>query len=97
MVEGRIIGVRDAVSRVGRYQVVVIDLGEKDGMETGHVLTVFQTGDTVRDIVAGGKKVTLPEREAGKMMIFRTFDQVSYALVMEAVHEVRLHDIVRNP
>ena len=97
MVEGTIIGVRDAVSRVGRYQVVIIDLGEKDGMEVGDVLAVFQKGDTVRDIVEGGKKVTLPEREAGKMMVFRTFDQISYALIMQAAHEIRLHDIVRNP
>lgn len=95
-VNGSIIGVRDAVSRVGRHQVVVINLGTGDGMEPGHVLAVYQTGDEVRDVVKGGQ-VTLPARHAGNMMVFRTFDNVSYALIMEAFHDIRLHDMVRNP
>lgn len=97
LVNGNIIAVRDAVSRVGRYQVVVIDLGANDGIETGHVLAILQKGATVRDVVAGGKPVTLPERRAGELMVFRTFERVSYALVMEAAHDIRLNDMVKNP
>ncbi|TND04040.1 MAG: peptidoglycan-binding LysM [Gammaproteobacteria bacterium] len=97
IVNGNIIAVRDAVSRVGRYQVVVIDLGANDGLESGHVLAIFQKGDTIRDVVSGGKQVTLPERRAGELMVFRTFERVSYALVMEAAYDIRLNDAVKNP
>lgn len=96
VVSGNIIAVRDALSRVGRYQVVVIDLGTANGIDTGHVLAVFQKGDKVTDTTSG-KKVVLPERRAGELMVFRTFDHVSYALVMEALHDIRLNDMVKNP
>lgn len=97
LVNGNIIAVRDALSRVGRYQIVVIDIGSADGIETGHVLAVVQKGTDVRDVVTDGKRVTLPERRAGELMVFRTFDNISYALVMEALHDIRLDDMVRNP
>ena len=44
-----------------------------------------------------GEKVKLPDRPAGTMMVFRIFDRMSYALVMEAQSEIRVMDIVRNP
>ncbi len=40
--------------------------------------------------------VRLPEEYAGVLMIFRTFENVSYALVMEAVSQIHIYDAVRN-
>jgi hypothetical protein len=34
---------------------------------------------------------------AGTTMVFRVFDRMSYALVMEATREIRVLDTVRNP
>lgn len=45
---------------------------------------------------AAGEPVTLPEVRAGVMMVFRTFDQVSYALVMEALRPVHLYDTANS-
>lgn len=45
---------------------------------------------------AAGELVELPEVYAAVVMVFRTFDQVSYALVMEAVRPVHLHDTVKS-
>ena len=45
---------------------------------------------------SGGTQVTLPEVYAGVAMVFRTFDKVSYALVMEAVSPIHLDDSVRS-
>ncbi len=95
-VEGRIIAVFDGVSRIGQYQVVVLNRGEREGMAPGHVLAVYQAGETVRDPVRR-EKVTLPEERAGVVMVFRTFDRVSYALVMKATRAIRVLDRVRNP
>ncbi len=95
-VQGRIISVFDGVSRIGQYQVVVLNRGARDGMEPGHVLAVYRAGETIRDPVRK-EKVTLPDERAGIVMVFRTFDRVSYALVMSATRAIRVLDRVRNP
>lgn len=97
-VEGRIVALFDAISRAGRYQVVVLNLGHNDGVRPGNVLAAFNTGADVRDPVkpkAG--LVKLPDEQEGLVMVFRVFDKVSYALVMEATRDIRLYDAVRNP
>ena len=100
-VEGRIISVIDGVSLIGSFQVVVINRGTNHGLEPGHVLRIWQTGEEVRDRFAKGrllsKKVRLPDEPAGTMLVFRIFDRMSYALVMEATSEIRTLDLVRNP
>ncbi len=98
-IEGQIISVIDGVSRIGQYQTVVINKGRQDGVETGHVLAIFQKGADIRDNFGNdrGEIVTLPDLRAGIALVFRTFDQVSYALVMEAYTDMRVYDMVRNP
>ena len=103
-VDGRIISVVDGVSRIGQYQVVVINRGTRDGLAPGDVLTVWQAGDVVRDRfagaftrVSGGERVTLPDEEAGTVMVFKVYDRIGYGLVMEATEEIRVLDAVRNP
>lgn len=98
-VEGQIISVIDGVSRIGQYQTVVINRGDQDGLETGHVLAVFQKGKKVRDNFGPkrGEEVFLPDQRAGIALVYRTFDHVSYALVMEAYTDMRVLDVVRNP
>jgi hypothetical protein len=94
---------------LGQYQVVALNKGAKDGLEPGHVLGVFQPGDAVRDtyskggLGAGGgtgkfgRRVQLPDERAGEIMIFKAFDNMSYALVMAASHEITHGDRARNP
>ncbi len=98
-IEGQIISVIDGVSRIGQFQTVVLNKGNLDGLETGHVLAVFQAGLKVRDNFGGlrGETVLLPDLRAGLVLVYRTFDQVSYALVMESTLDMRIYDGVRNP
>lgn len=95
---GRIISVFDGVSQVGQYQIVVLNLGERDGIESGHVLSVFQAGETIRDQVTDDPKdmVTLPDEHAGEAMIFKTYEKVSYAIVMKATRAIHLLDKVKS-
>ena len=101
LVEGRIMSVLDGVSVVGQYQVIVINRGARDGLEPGNVLSVYQAGGVVEDRVRvttfTEEKVQLPDRLSATTMVFRVFDRMSYALVMEATREIRVLDIVRNP
>lgn len=95
---GRIISVFDGVSQVGQYQIVVLNLGQRDGLETGHVLSVFQAGDTVEDEVTEDRHdvVTLPDEHAGEAMVFKTYEKVSYAIVMKATRAIHLYDKVES-
>jgi hypothetical protein len=98
-VKGRILSVLDGVSQIGRYQVVSINRGTREGMEVGHVLRIHQAGQAVKDKVteAPNDKITLPDEDAGLVMLFRTFEKVSYGLVMEATRPIHVLDYVTTP
>ncbi len=100
-VDGTIISVVDGISLIGQYQVVILNRGARDGLEPGHVLQAYQAGEVITDRIGRtglfADKVRLPDVPAGTMMVFRIFDRISYALVMEATNEIRVMDIVRNP
>jgi len=95
---GKIISVIDGVSRIGQYQIVVINRGSEHGVEKGHVLAVYEKGDLVEDKFGkSGGDVLLPDEQSGYLLLFRTFDKVSYALVMKATRAMQITDIVATP
>ncbi len=95
-IDGRIISVVGGVTQIGQYMVVVLNRGTRDGLSVGDVLTVYQTGQTVKDRIGGGK-VRLPDEPAGTLMVFKVYDRIGYGLVMEATQAIHIHDTVRNP
>jgi hypothetical protein len=97
--EGRIIAAYDGVTQVSPLQVVAINKGASDGLEVGHVLAVWRAGEVVPDPVTPDARdtVRLPDEQLGLLMVFRTFDRVSYALVMRASREIRVYDFLRTP
>ena len=99
-IEGLIIAVLDGVSRIGQYHVVAINQGINAGIEKGHVFSVYQSGRKVRDPYTDDNEqrhVILPDIEAGHVLIFRTFENVSYGLVMRALKDIRLFDKIETP
>jgi hypothetical protein len=95
-IEGRIISVAGGVTQIGQYMVVVINRGTSNGVSVGDVLSIYQTGDKVKDRFRGGK-VRLPDEKAGTIMVFKSYDRISYGLVMEATDAIHILDAVRNP
>jgi len=95
-IDGRIVSVVGGVTQIGQYQVVVMNRGTNNGLSVGDVLTVWQTGEMVDDRFGGGS-VRLPDEAAGTVMVFKTYDRISYGLVMEATQAIHIHDAVRNP
>ena len=97
--EGHIISVVDGVTQIGQFNVVAIDLGTREGIEIGHVFRVFQRGPVIKDTVSGKRNdsVKLPDEDAGLVMIFRTFEKVSFGLVMKATSAMHINDFVRTP
>ena len=99
LIRGHILHVVDGVTQIGQYQIVIIDRGAADGLEAGHVLDVLQSGRTQRDIVSRqvGELVGLPEEKEGILMVFRTFDRLSFALIMKAIRAIHINDAVQTP
>ncbi|MDO6680863.1 MULTISPECIES: LysM peptidoglycan-binding domain-containing protein [unclassified Oceanobacter] len=95
-VAGQILAVSDGVSQVGQYDVVVLNRGERDYLEPGDVLILKKAGAVVFDRAAD-EKVVLPEERAGSMMVFRTFEKLSYALIMRATRPLKVGDKFTSP
>lgn len=93
---GTILAVPGGVRFIGRLQVVAIDLGTQDGLQPGHVLRIDQAGERVND-PRTQEVLQLPSEEAGMLMVFKPYDHVSYALVMEASRTLSVGDLVRTP
>lgn len=95
-VEGLIVGVEGGVTQVGTMDIVILNKGERDGLEVGNVLAIYKTGEVVRDQV-NNDLVQLPDVRSGLLMVFRTFNKMSYALVLNASQPLSVMDKVRNP
>ena len=98
-IEGYIIHLPDALFGIAKLQVAVVNKGSRQGIESGNLLAIYTKGMTVYDHYSRGKKVDLdlPDTRSGLMMIFRTFDHVSYGLVLESTRVIHENDIVRTP
>jgi hypothetical protein len=92
----RIIAVMNGIAQVGQYQIVVLNKGFDDGLERGHVLITNKGGHLIKDPVTK-ELVTLPSQKSGTLMIFKSFDRISYALVMKARRAISLLDRVTIP
>jgi len=103
VINGRIVSVYgNAVQYVGQNQVVVINKGTRDGIESGHVLAILKNGETVVDRAAnpnytGKQVVKLPNERIGLLMVFRPFEKASYALVLEISDAPKAGDLLVNP
>ncbi len=95
-IRGVILDVPRGVTQIGQFDVVTINKGARDGLIEGNVLAVYKTGETVRDRVTG-EQVKIPDERAGLLMVFRTYDKLSYGLVLAAQRQLAVMDKVRNP
>ncbi len=99
-VEGAIVSMYGtAVANAAQNQIVVINKGTADGMEAGHVLAILKDGQGVLDRTAEGKPqaIKLPDERNGLLMVFRPFEKLSYALILEITDGVKVGDRVVNP
>lgn len=93
-ISARVISIYGGVSQGGQNTVITLNKGERDGLEKGHVLALYRKGEVVK---SDGQKYTLPDERYGLVFVFRVFNKVSYALVMETRLPVQLLDNVQNP
>ncbi len=99
-VDGRVVSIYGSfgMSNAAQNNVVAINLGTEDGMQAGLVLNLLTKGSRVKDKTDSGKAtIKLPSESNGLAMVFRTFERVSYALILEARLPVSVGDRLINP
>jgi hypothetical protein len=99
----RIMAVRDGMVAGGR-SIVALPIGTRQGVRNGNTYSVWAPGDTVPDrvrnrseMVAQLDRVTLPNDRVGELMVFRTFEDVSYAILMRGALPVHVGDYLKHP
>ena len=104
----RILAVADMLTSGGPRDVVALSVGSREGVDNGTVFSIWRVGsrvvDQVRDgdtrsedTIARGDKVRLPDEYAGHVMVFRTFDKMSYGLVMDGIKPSRVGYELKHP
>ncbi len=97
--EARVVSIYGGVGTAGRGSVIVLNRGTNAGLEVGHVLALYRNRmDTFRNWETDKKEtVVLPPERYGLIFVFRTFEKVAYALVLNSNGAVDLNDFLRNP
>ncbi|WP_297324728.1 LysM peptidoglycan-binding domain-containing protein [Nitrosomonas sp.] len=93
-INGRIISVYGGVTEIGRGAIVTLNKGESDGLEMGHVLAIYRKSQAKS---LKGDMVQLPDERTGLVFVFRVFNKISYALVVQSTHSIRILDAVKTP
>lgn len=99
-VDARVVSIygSSAVANAAQNNVIAINRGTQDGIEVGHVLNLLTKGSRIRDTTAEQRsEIKLPSESNGVVMVFRTFDRVAYALILDVRTPVRVGDRLINP
>lgn len=103
-IRGRVMSIYGGLGKVGEagpQSIITINRGRADKLEVGHVLALYTIGGSVRDTSkarnAPDARINLPDERAGLAFVFRVFDRVSYALVMQVSRPVSPLDVVQTP
>jgi hypothetical protein len=97
--DARIVSVYgSAVVNAAQNQVVVINRGRRDGVEIGHVLAIFKSGQQLVDKTDSRRApIKLPDERNGLLLVFKLFDKVSYGLILDITDGVRVGDRLGTP
>lgn len=97
-IQGQVAAIYGGVKETGRHSIVTLNRGARDGVEAGHVLAIYRNGG--ERLYRDGNEtsnIKLPPERYGLVFVFRVFDRISYALVMDITRPVVVTDIVRTP
>jgi hypothetical protein len=93
-IRAKVISIYGGVDQAGQNSVITLNKGERDGLENGHVLALYKESEVSSH---KGDSYTLPALRYGLVFVFRTFEKVSYGLVMQVQRTVQLLDSAETP
>ncbi len=96
-ISARVIKIVNGIRMAGPKAIVVINKGRREGMQNGHVLALYRKGATVNGDKFNTSEMELPNMRYGLLFVFRTFEHVSYGVVMQAHMPVEMLDVAQTP
>lgn len=98
-IDGRVISILDAISQVGQYNTIAINLGLRDNIQVGHLVQINHKGAVIRDYNEEDPDflIKLPDERSALAIVIKSYDQMSYCLILEAAVPVKLGDMVVSP
>ncbi len=100
----RVLSVTDGLLASGPRSVIALSVGSTDGVKNGTTFSLWHDGAVRPDNVKfknnlddKSKRAAMPDDFLGHAMVFRTFDKVSYALVMDGIRPTKVGDLLKNP
>lgn len=96
-ISAKVISIYGGVQQAGQHAVITLNKGRRDGLEAGNILALYQKGEVLKTKGWFEPNINLPDMRYGLIMVFRVFNKVSYALVMETKLPVQILDSARNP
>ncbi len=95
-VAGVVLNVEGGVRNAGALDVVALNRGNRDGLQAGDTLAIYKEGEMIKDRIAD-ERIRLPDERIGLLMVFSTYEKMSFGLVMQADRQLDIGDLVRNP
>ena len=97
-IAAKVMSIYGGVNEGGPGFVVSLNRGKNEGLEIGHVLALYRDR-IATGIDEDGRRVqtALPEERYALAFVFRVFNRVAYALVVESSKSVIVGDSARNP
>jgi hypothetical protein len=95
-IKASVLNVEDGVRNAGALDVVAINRGDREGLQAGDTLAIYKRGDITKDRIAN-QRVRLPDERIGLLMVFYTYEKMSFGLVMEADRQIDIGDLLTNP
>lgn len=97
-ISGAIASIYGDALAAGQHQIVALNRGTRDGLARGNVLALWRDGRVVRDMTQPDRpQMKLPDERQGLLFVFRVFDRMSYALIMNTQDAVKVGDRFTQP
>lgn len=95
-IDSRVLMIPKGVNEAARRDIVIISGGSAEQLQAGYVLEVFSNKGAMKDPVTG-ESITLPELKVGTAMVFKTYEHISYAILMESTAAIKIGDRASSP
>ena len=93
---GHVVRVMGSIGTAAQNSVVTIDRGSLQGVQVGHVFSINQKGEVVTDPKTK-ERVQLPGQRIGNVMVFKSFEHLSYAYVLDSELPIKVGAGIQPP
>jgi len=92
---GYIVAGREDRETFGQGDVVYLDLGTNQGIQTGNTFVAYQSGEKIKDKKAS-RSYTLPDTTIGRLLVLYPKKDSSIAIILDSVEEMKIGETIKT-